>query len=231
MTTSKSLQALALLCAAFVWSCGGSVDASKDDKGSSNTEAEKDENGDAPVECVLTGGACPEGCSKLTGRPVDPERGCTLEREVIGCAPADGAFPDEVGCYVKLDGGTTYWTPNLYSDLPGFRECSESERNWEHEKACQDSPKTCELRADGTCPEGCGPLTGWPLDEARGCLDGSETIGCIEEGSSFPGAIGCQVEIESGTVYATPALYPMQTGYRQCDEAEQSASVSMSQCE
>ena len=193
--------------------------------GTGAIDAERDAGSDGAVECVLADGACPDGCGELKGTPVDPS-GCPLDPAVIGCAAPDAAFDDAIGCYVNLETGTIYWTPQLY-DLAGFRECSESERH----RGCEDLSEACELRADGTCPEGCGPLTGWPLDEARGCLGESETIGCIEEGSSFPGAIGCQVEIESGKVYATPALYPMQPGYRQCDEAEQSASVSVPHCE
>lgn len=133
MTTRRpffpiSIFALAALIAS---ACGGSVDASNDDAGA------LDASDDAQVECVLVEGACPEGCVDLTGSPVDTERGCTLEKEVIGCAPRDGGSPDAIGCYVELESGTVYWTPNLYYGLSGFRECSEGEMNWEYEKPCR----------------------------------------------------------------------------------------------
>lgn len=223
MTTPTSLRALALFAAVFVASCGGSVDSSKDDKGAAHADGEK--KGDAPAECVLTDGACPEGCTELTGTPV-AEDGCPLSPVVIGCAPLDSAFDDAIGCYVSVETGTIYETPQLY-DLPGFRACSESESH----QICEDSAPSCELQADGTCPAGCADVRGWPLDEERACFGAIETIGCVEDGVGFPAAIGCQVEIASGTLYATSALYPTQKGFRQCEEGEESEAASTEYCE
>lgn len=226
-TWLKSSKTIAfLLCAAFAWSCGGDVDASKEDAGG------LDAGGDAEVRCVLAEGECPASCVELDGSPVDAERGCTLEREVIGCAKEGSGFPDEIGCYVELESETVYWTPQLYRDLPGFRKCAEGERNWEHEKRCQDpSSDSCELRADGSCADGCMALDARPLDEEQDCLGASETIGCAANGATFPGAIGCQVDLERGIVFVTGSLYPTLPGYRQCTEDERAASITQPLCQ
>lgn len=232
MTASRSLLALLLLAASFL-ACGG--EASDGGKDVSNGEAatnDPDETGGV-VECVFADGACPEGCTELKGTPVD-ERGCPGEPELLGCAGPGAGFPDAVGCYVHVETGKVYSTPNLYhlsgGDFRGFRECSEAERIWSDEKACEEGLPVCELQGDGACPAGCMALEGWPFDETLGCLGESETIGCVEPVVGYPPSIGCQVEIATGTVYATPALFPLLDGFRACGEDEASA-VSAEFCE
>lgn len=84
----------------------------------------------------------------------------------------------------------------------------------------------CVLGSGGTCPHSCIDLTGWPLDKDNSCRYPEAVIGCAPDGSGFPDEEGCYVEIESGTVYATPGLYlgHLSSAYRECTDEEREFS-------
>lgn len=81
------------------------------------------------VECeLLDDGACSAGCFPQKGFPYDEEGECLLPEEVMSCAESPGG-DDAEGCYVELETGTKYWTPQLYTSngMSRFRSCSAEE--------------------------------------------------------------------------------------------------------
>ena len=97
------------------------------------------------------------------------------------------------------------------------------------------STPDCVLASDGTCPGGCRELNGWPLEDQKACRLPKVAIGCAPEGSAFSDEVGCFVELESGTMYSTPALYDDHLGpaYRECtgEERELSYELARNVCE
>lgn len=88
-----------------------------------------DAGGDVAVECeLLEDGTCSAGCSPQKGFPYDEEGECLLPEKVMSCADQPGG-DDAEGCYVDLETGTKYWTPQLYTSegMSRFRTCTAEE--------------------------------------------------------------------------------------------------------
>lgn len=82
------------------------------------------------------------------------------------------------------------------------------------------SAPECVLAADGTCPDGCGPVHGQPWDEGRECWLQEVIVGCTPNGYDDMTAEGCYVDIESGVIYRTRNLYWLGSSFRECTEEE-----------
>jgi len=116
-----------VLAASLLVGCGDDAEPSG---GEADAGSDAEHDSDAAVECLLqSDDACPEGCTEMTGSPLDEQHQCWLDPVVLGCTDQDG-FPDAIGCYVHLDSSTMYITSVWYLQLDEseYRSCTGEER-------------------------------------------------------------------------------------------------------